>query len=247
MRKKFFYLGGTLLLLGLIAYVGLTFFLGSIVKAGVNNIAPRLTQTKVELAGAQISPLTGSGTLTGLFVGNPPGWNGDKAFYLGKIRVKLKPFSILGDHIIISEIIVDQPEFVYETKVIASNIGDLLKNIEAATGEKGGGPPATAKNGRPVRFEVRNFVLQNGKVTLGAGPAALILPMPPITLENLGTSEGGITPGQLSFAIIRSVTSSIVSATAQAAGQIGSTSGAAAVEGVKKTGAAVKNLFGGKK
>ena len=247
MKKKLLYLAGILVVLALVTYVGLQFFLGSIVKAGINNFAPKLTQTTVELAGAEISPLSGAGTLTGLSVGNPAGWSAGKAFYLGKIHVDVEPFSILGDHIVVNEIVIDQPEFDYETKLVASNIGDLLKNIESATGGKGGEPQATAKNGKPIRFEVRKFVLTNGHVRLGVGPAAMTLPMPPISLENLGTAEGGITPGQLTFAVMRSVTGSVVGATVHAAGKIGATSGAAAVEGAKKAGDAIKGLFGGKK
>ncbi|HWA10007.1 MAG TPA: hypothetical protein VG838_11200 [Opitutaceae bacterium] len=247
MKKKLLSLVGVLLVLALVAYVVLQFFLGSIVTRAVNNFAPRLTQTKVELAGAHISPLSGVGTLSGLYVGNPKGWTSEKAFYLGKIHVDMQPFSIFGDHIIVNEISIDQPEFVYETHLVSSNIGDLLKNIESVVGSTGGGPQATAKNGQPVKFEVKKFTLTNGKVTLGVGVAAMTLPMPPITLENLGTSEGGITPGQLAFAVMRSVTSSVVGATLKAAGQIGTTSGAAASEGVKKAGEAIKGLFGGKK
>jgi hypothetical protein len=93
---------------------------------------------------------------------------------------------------------------------------------------------------------VKKFTLQNGRVSLGVGAAALTLPMPPISLENLGTAEGGITPGQLSFAVMRSVSAGIVAASVQAAGKIGATGGAAAAEGVKKTGEALKSLFGGK-
>jgi hypothetical protein len=71
--------------------------------------------------------------------------------------------------------------------------------------------------------------------------------MPPITLTDLGTKEGGITPDQLALAVMKSVTGSIVSATARAAGDIGKTGGAAAAGGVKKAGDAIKGLFGGKK
>ena len=71
--------------------------------------------------------------------------------------------------------------------------------------------------------------------------------MPPIALDDLGTKEGGITPDQLVFAVMRSVTGSVVSATAQAAGKLGGTAGAAAAEGVKSAGEAIKGLFGGKK
>ncbi len=247
MKKFFTYLGTAILVLALVTYVGLAYFLGSVVKAGVNRIAPLLTQTKVVLDGANISPLSGSGTLTGLSVDNPAGWSSGRAFYLGQVHVVMKPFSIFGDHVIIEEIVIDQAEFAYETKIISSNISDLLKNVEAAMGGNRQAAASATASGQPTKFEVRHFRLTNGKVTLGVGVAALPLPMPPIELNDLGTKEGGITANQLAFAIMKSVTSDVVGATTHAAGQIGTTAGAAAVEGVRKTGESIKKLFGGGK
>ena len=191
--------------------------------------------------------MTGRGTLRGLVIGNPKGWSENNLGALGKIHIDVAPFSILGDHIVVNEIEIEAPEFNYETKLIASNVKDLLKNIEQVTGswDKAGEP--VAKSGKPIKFEVKHFRLKNGRVRLGVGTAAMTVPMPPIELSNLGTKEGGITPDQLVHAVMRSVTSSIVSATVQAAGQIGSTSGAAAAEGVKKAGDAIRGLFGGEK
>ena len=216
-------------------------------KTAVNNFAPKITGTKVTLDSASISPLSGAGTLRGLRVGNPAGWAAEKAFYLGQVQVDVAPFSILGDHIVVNEIVIEQPEFTYETKVVASNIGDLLKNIEKVTGGKDKAAQPTAKNGQPVKFEVKKFTLRNGKVTLGVGPAAISLPLPPLELTNLGTQEGGITPDQLVFAVMRSVTSSIVTASTKAIGQAGATvgaaAGAAASDAAKKGVDAVKGLF----
>jgi uncharacterized protein involved in outer membrane biogenesis len=228
-------------------YLGLTFFLGSIVKTGVTSFGPRLTQTKVELMEANISPLSGKGSLRGLAVGNPKGWSEANAFRLGKIHVDLQPFSIFGDYIVINEITIDEPEFLYETKIISSNIKDLLKNIEEFTGS--GGKEAKTKDGKPIRFVVKKFRLTNGTARLGVGPAALPVPMLPISIDNLGVKEGGITPDQLATAVMRSILSDIVSATAKAAMQTGATTGAAAAEAagdaVKKTGEGIKKLFGG--
>lgn len=233
----------------LLVYFGLTFFLGSVVTAGVNSFGPKLTRTKVELAGANISPLTGSGTLSGLAVGNPEGWTKGNAFYLGKIHVSVQPFSILGDHIIINEITIDQPEFLYETKIISSNIKDLLKNIEEFTDS--GGSEAQTKSGKPIKFVVKKFRLTNGKATLGVGAAAVPLPLPPISLDNLGVKEGGITPDQLAGAIMKQVLSGIVGATGKAAAKIGGTMGAATAEATsdaaKKASEGIKSLFGGGK
>lgn len=246
MKKKLTLTLGILAGIVLVVYVGLTFFLGSIVKAGVNSFGPKLTQTKVALAGANISPLTGSGTLSGLAVANPKGWSDANAFYLGKIHVDIEPFSVFGDHIVINEIIIDQPEFLYETKVIASNIKDLLKNIEEFTGQ-GGEEPKT-KSGQPIKFVVKKFRLTNGTARLGLGAGAIPLPLPPISLDDIGVKEGGITPDQLADVIMRSVLSDIVSATTQAVGKVGSTTGAAAAEAAKdaakKTGEGIKRLFG---
>jgi hypothetical protein len=224
----------------------MSFFLGNIVTAGVNSFGPKITQTKVVLGSASISPLSGGGTLSNLVVGNPKGWSDADLCSLGKIHVSVQPFSILGDHIIVNDISIEAPEFNYETKVVASNVGDLLKTISDLSGGKDA-PQATTKSGKPIKFEVKHFHLQNGWVRLGVGPAAMRLPMPPIELTDLGTTEGGITPDQLVFAVMKSVTGSVVSATTAAAGKIGGTAGAAAAEGMKNVGGAIKGLFGGDK
>jgi len=49
---------GNLLTLGIVTVVVLMFFLGNIVKAGVNSFGPKITGTNVVLSGATVSPLT---------------------------------------------------------------------------------------------------------------------------------------------------------------------------------------------
>jgi uncharacterized protein involved in outer membrane biogenesis len=244
--KKFLIVGGALVGICVIALVAASFSLGSIVTRGVNAYAPSITKTKVTLSSADISPFSGSGTIRGFVIGNPAGWSDANLASLGKVHLSIVPKSIFGDHIIIDDIDVDKPEFNYETKLVSSNVGSLLSNIESA-GDAGGNAPAVAKDGKPIKIEVRHFRVRDGVVRLGAGAAALKLPLPPIDVRNIGTKENGITPDQLATAIMRQVTSDIVHATTQAAGKVGATAGAAAAEGVKSTGKAIKGLFGGKK
>lgn len=244
MKKLLLFLLGTVVVLALVIVVGGKFFLGSMVKAGVNEFGPKLTQTKVELASAAISPISGDGTLSGLFVGNPPGWSSEKAFYLGQVHVSVAPGSIFKDHVVIEEILIDQPEFVYETKLVASNIGDLMKNIEAATGGRKPTEPA-AKEGSQRKFEVKKFTLRNGKVTLGVGAAAATLSMPAIELTDIGTKEGGITGDQVASTVMRSVTAGVISASTQALMKTLPTTGAAAGDALKKAGDEIKKMFGG--
>lgn len=226
-------------------YVTMQFFLGGIVKAGVNKFGPTITQTKVELQGASISPLTGDGTLSGLAVGNPTGWSQADAFRLGKVHLNVQPFSVFKDCVVINELNIDQPEFLYETKIVSSNVNDLLKNIEKSIGNTSA--EAKTDGGKPIRLMVRKLTMTNGRVTLGLAGTAMTMPMPPVNLNDIGVAEGGITPSQLAFAIMRSVVPSVVSASTQALTKLGGTTGAATAEGAKQVGEAIRGIFGGDK
>lgn len=244
MKKTFLVLGLGVLIVALVGYFAVAYFLGGIVKSGVNTFAPKLTQSNVQLEGAQLSPLTGSGTLTGLKVGNPKGWSDRDAFYLGKVQLSVQPGSVFGDTIVINELVIDQPEFNYETKIVSSNIQDLVKNIESAVGR---GDQVTDKSGKPKKFIVKKFRITNAKATIGVGPAALPVPLPEVSLDNLGVQENGVTGAQLAGAIMRDVLSKIVTATAGALGKLGGTAGATSLEktkdAAKQVGDAVKDLF----
>ncbi len=156
-----------------------------------------------------------------------------------KIQVEAVPTSLFGDHVVVKEILIDKPEFVYETKFLTSNIGELLKNItdSASNGAEG---QATTKSGKPIKFEVKHHWWLQNQQRHGRRRRRRVIrvPMPTIDLTDLGAKEGGITSDQLTLAIMRSVVSSIVTATTHAAGKIGSTMGAAASK-------RLKDLFGG--
>ena len=122
--------------LGIAAVVLVSMNLGKIVTAGVNRFGPSLTQTTLTLDSATISPFNGVGTLNRLVVGNPKGWSENPLCSVAKIHIDIVPSSLTGDHIIINEVTIEAPEFNYETKIIASNVNDLLKNIDQALGGK---------------------------------------------------------------------------------------------------------------
>jgi uncharacterized protein involved in outer membrane biogenesis len=228
----------------LVAYVGTQFFLGSVVKAGVNKVGPRITQSKVELASASLSPLSGAGTLVGLSVGNPAGWTNGNALSVGRVHFVVEPLSILHDTVVINELTVEQAEFSYETHLVSSNIGDLMNNIEASVGNKTDAP---VKDAKPRKYIVRHFRLDRAKVTVGVGSAAIPLAVPQIDLTNLGVAEGGLTSGQLAFALLRQVTPNIIAATTEATAHLNGTMGAAAGNAVKRASESLQKWLGTKK
>jgi uncharacterized protein involved in outer membrane biogenesis len=227
-------LGALVVLLA--GYFVAAYFMGSLVKTGVNQVGPRITQSKVELAAAHLSPLTGAGTLEGLAVGNPAGWSERNAFFLGRVTLNVEPMSLFKDTIVINEITIDQPEFLYETRLISSNIKDLLKNIEQSTGSRK--ETTAAAEGPPKKYILKKFRLTNGRATLGIGTSAIPVTLPPLSLDDLGVAEGGLTSGQLAGAIMKRVLSDIVTVAASGNSPLEKTK-----EAAKQAGEAIKNLF----
>ncbi len=244
-KSRLFIILGAIVAIVVIAVVAIGFSLGGAVTAGVNQFAPQITGTTVTLKSASISPLTGSGTLQGLVVGNPAGWSDHNLASIAKIHVDIAPMSLLGDTLVIDDMVLDAPEFRYETKLISSNVKDLQKHIESVVGAGSDSPEAADTPAR--RVAVKRFILRNGKVTIGSGAAAITVPLPDLELNDLGTPENGLTPVQLVGAVSKEIVGDILGAATRALTTAGSTSGAAALEGVKGVGGAIKGLFGGKK
>jgi hypothetical protein len=236
-----------IVLLGVIAVVAIGFFLGPIVTKAVNTVGPKITGTKVQLDAAKITPLTGGATLAGLFVGNPEGWTGDKAMYLGTVRASVQPASLLGDHVMVNEVFIDGPEFVYEKRLLGgSNIDALLKQIEQNPG--GGTPPPApaepeAAPAKPLKFAVKRFELRNAQATMVIAGQTVTVPLPPLVIEDLGVAEGGITADQVASAVLKRVLAQIVVAAADAAKQIGGAALEGGKDGVKGAGEAAKGAL----
>ena len=248
--KKILIIGAVLAAIAVAAFIYVSMNLGRIVTAGVNKYGPQLTQTKLTLESAHISPLSGVGTLNGMVIGNPKGWSEHDLASLGKIHIHVVPSSFTGEHIMINEVLIEAPVFNYETKIIASNVNDLLKNIEQALG--GTKPAADSKSPAPAggpekKFSIKKFRLTDGKVRVGIGPAATTVALPAMEIDELGTKEGGVTVAQAASIVMHQIVGKIVSATSGATSDLLKTGGAAGAESIKNAGDAIKGLFGGKK
>ncbi len=245
-KSKLFIGVGVLVAVAVIAVVVVSQMLDKAVTKGVNTFAPQITGTTVTLESASLSPLSDSGSLSGLVIGNPEGWSENNLASLGKVHLDVDPMSLLGDTIVIEDLVIDAPEFRYETKLVASNVKDLLKNIEKIAGAAGEEEEAA----EPVvekRIAVKRFILRGGKVTIGAAGSAVTVPLPDLELNDLGTPEKGLTPVQLAVAVSKEIVGDIIGAAVKGLQTMGGTTGASAAESVKNVGGAIKGLFGGNK
>jgi hypothetical protein len=221
MKKFGFILGGGLAAAAAI-YLAIAVILGSLVTSSVNLFGPRLAHTKVTLGGAWISPFSGGGRLDDLVVGNPAGWSQGDAIALKRIRISAAPASLLSDHVVINELEIDHPEFLYETRFVRSNLGDLVRQIEGGKDEADA--QAQTRSGATRRFEIKHLIVRNGRIRLAvAGAPGVVLTMPTFEFQNLGSTEGGVNSAELAGLVAAELLESVAKSAASAVGKVGKT------------------------
>ena len=115
--KKIVLIGSGVVVAAVIALVVLIVLnLGDLIKTAVEKYGPPITQTEVRLGSADISVLSGSGSLDDFFLGNPKGFSMPSAVECDTIRVSVVTDSLTTDTIVIDEIYVDGPVISYEKK-----------------------------------------------------------------------------------------------------------------------------------
>ncbi len=224
--KKILIVLGVLLVLVIIGAVVVGLFLDRIVKAGVESVAPGITQTAVTLEGVSLSPLSGSASLKGLVIGNPQGFTGPQAIRLGKAAISVVPSSILGEKVIIHSIEVREPEITFEGNPFGeNNLKKILDNVQAKATADAATTNAPGTKGAGKKLQVDDFLIAGAKVHAQIHTPVLTkeisLTLPDIHLTNLGQGPEGITPAELTKQVLSQVTASTLKSLGDSLGGIG--------------------------
>ena len=225
MKKILIVLGIAFILL-VVAVVVAGLFLDRIVKAGVEKIAPTITQTTVTLEGVSLSLLSGSASLKGLAIGNPQGYTGAQAIRLGKAAVSVQPASILGDKVIVHSIEIREPEISFEGNPLGeNNLKKILDNVNAKAAADASTTNAPGAKGAGKKLQVDHFLIAGAKVhALIHTPILskeISLTLPDIELKDLGQGPEGITPAELSQKILTQVTTATFKSLGDSLGGLG--------------------------
>jgi len=210
-----------LLVLIVVAAIAVGLFLGKIVKAGMETVGPKITQTALTVDAVDISLLTGSATVKNLVLGNPEGFKAPNAISVGLTAVSVSPMSVLSDKIVVKSIRVEAPEITLEGNPLgANNLKKIEDNVNATAASlqspSTNQPAATAKPGK--KLEVDEFIITGAKIHFGTGPT---LPLPDIHLTDLGKGPEGITPADLTKQVLSEVVSGTIKTVGSAAVNIG--------------------------
>lgn len=236
-----------LLVLVIIAVIVVGLFLGKIVKLGINDVGPKITQTTLTVDAVDVSMLTGSAKVKNLVIGNPEGFKAPNAISVGLAAVRVSPMSVLSDKIVVKSIRIESPEITFEGNPFgANNLKKIQDNVNTAAANfqsplSTNQPPKTAAPAKPgAKLEVDEFVITGGKIHLGTGPT---LPLPDIHLTDLGKGPDGITAADLTKTILSEVISGTLKAVESAGVSVGKDAGKAVGAGVNKITTGLGGMF----
>lgn len=203
--------------------VAVVFFLlsnlDSIVEAAIEKYGSQATQTDVRVASVKIKLAEGGGAISGLTVGNPPGFSTPNIFALGKIGTKIDVQTVTQDPVVIDEIYVGAPQVYYEIDEAGKSNLDALKQNMAGTGTAEPSAPAEAEKGEAgPKLIIRRLVVEEGKVeaNIAALPKQdLSTKLPRIELKDLGAKQGGARPEEIAEEIVAVLVKRVGTAVAQ--------------------------------
>lgn len=189
----------------------LPLWIGPVAKTATNTIAPKITKTHVHLGDFGLNFYTGNFHMGDFQLENPAGYSQREAATLGQIEVQLDPLSVASDVIHIRLIRIKDVFASYVSKDGVNNIDQILENAGVKGGEEAAKPEEKPAEKKPAdeqpakKVIIDRFELSGVMVQLGPIP----LPVPPLTLNDIGKKSGGATLeeawNQISAAVLKSV------------------------------------------
>lgn len=205
---KIFLVSLLVLLLTIIALLlTIPLWLGSVVKPVANNMVPKYTLSDFNLGHIYLNPYSGRFELGSLKVDNPSGYSEKTALSLSNLAVEVSVPTILSDCIRIKEVTVENL-FVSYVQGGGNNVDNFTqiqyniaggkdkyeqkKALEMKEAEEGTQEETLTveEEKKPAKkIVVEKLTVSGIKLKYGA----IVIPLPKLTLRNLGEESGGVS------------------------------------------------------
>ena len=210
--KKALAIIAIIVVLIVIALVLLFSNLNSLVAKAIEKNGSEVTQTSVSVSGVDISLREGRGTIKGLKIASPEGFEARDAFSMEDITLDIDIQSLRGEPIVIDEIRIQAPVVRAEiTEKGASNIDQLRKNVQAYTSSQE--DDDAEPGGQAKRMRIKQFIFEKGSIEVDASALGLeerTITMPEIRLSDVG-GPNGATPAEITKILLAAVGKKVAS------------------------------------
>ena len=172
-----------------------TLYLDSIVKSAIQQYGPQILQVPVQVEDVSLSPFTGSGTVEKLTIGNPDGFESDYLISIGVLSIDMDITTLLSQHIIIEDLLLQNVHIIYERNSGTTNIAafeELMSKASHPDSETGS-----------QAMTINRMVIDDSRLTLQAsllGGKSIDVKIPRTEREQI-SSEDNTVAGVVNMAL----------------------------------------------
>lgn len=192
----------------LIVIAALAYFvfknINSYVEEFIESSGSQTMQTAVRVGGVNIELLEGKGTISNLSIANPEGFSANKLLSVSTAGLQLDIESLQSNVKVIKNINIDKVKLRAEQKGISdTNLQALLNNIKQASSSTAPASEASSSASNDIRLMVESLRFGESEITLETEKyGSKVITLPAYTQKNIGNKKTGLTPEQLSDAIV---------------------------------------------
>lgn len=187
-----------LISLGISSYT--TVSINPILKKTVHYIGPKVLGTKVQLEDAKLSTLSGYGTISNVYIANPPTFPSGHCIQIGRIDVDMDASSIGTGTIVINNLTLKSVDIAYLLQRRANNFNAVLKHLRRKIPEPRTYPPNPSKNIDYKKVIGNRYIIKNIYIVTPSVSGSLPKPqkanfsviMDDMHFTDVGVSEGGV-------------------------------------------------------
>lgn len=227
-KKKWLIICASIVGAAVILLVILMLSIGSIVKAGVSTVLPKITGTPCSMGICTFNPVMGQVTIRDFIIGNPQGYKHPNAFKMGTLVIDVGMDSLFADKIVIEKIIIDNMQVDFELKLTETNLSTIKGNVdrfskksEKKEDKKEGKEDKPAadktddtaekeKEGKSKKLQIDLFKFVNSDVIIGTGGETVTVPLADIIIKDIGNTPEGATVAEVSEKVFYALYESIL-------------------------------------
>jgi len=182
-------------LLGFGTLYWITDNLGEVAAGAITHYGSAMTKARVGVEHVEIHPSTGKGVISGLLIGNPREFRTPHAIRVEAIEIDVDLNTLASDAIVVRMVLVSKPDVIYEKGEKLTNFDAIQRNIESYLGPAG----KKAQRGN-TRLIVEELTICDATAHASAPfmqGKTVSIPLPDISLRDIGKAKGGVSPGEL--------------------------------------------------
>lgn len=183
-----------------------------LIKAGIEKYGSAATHTAVRVDKVQFKLTEGTGTLKGLTIANPEGFDTAYAFSLGEITTAIDIQSLKQEPYVINEITIRAPQIFFEVNAdkktnlneLKNRLGGGASKTRTTTKKKDAPDTSETAGARIPRIIIRRLLFADGNINVKITPLNkkdYKLKLSRLSMTNLG-GKSGATPTELTKEII---------------------------------------------